>query len=115
MVLVAAAIEIVVDVVGAGAVGADRLGAGVRGGLNGVALAAGIACIQIRGTRRKQHQGSRIAAVERQFDDVLLRDHLTQGAGPGFDQLRIGLYRNGFVGGSDLQTDGTVDDLSAST
>ena len=62
---------------------------GIIGAVRDVARAARVARAQVGGARRQQHQRRRVASVERQLDDLLLRYHLPKRAGARFDQCRL--------------------------
>ena len=106
---IASPVELIIDAVGAGAARGDRQRSGVAEGEGGVAGAAGIARIEVSDAGRQQDQRRRVAAVQRQLDDLALFDCLSERAGLGVDLFGVSLHLDGFVQRAELQRDDRAD------
>ena len=105
MILVAPAIQVVVDIVGARTVGSDGLRARIGCGLLRVTPAARVAGLQIRGAGGQQHEGGCVASVERKIENVPQHHDPAQCAAARLHEVRIGLHGNRLRSGADLETD----------
>ena len=106
MIDIAATVKQVVDAVGAGTVGRDRLRARVGHALLRVAAAPGVRAGEIGRSRRQQHERGGVASIEREFHQLLLADDGTERAGTGFDHFGAGLHCDGVAGGAKLEDNG---------